>query len=221
MIFARRFGGANVTSLQERKSRFLMLISNEDKRAATVGKGIGGVLATFPERARNSITFDRGTEFMSYRSPPLPAWFCESTQSLAKGWRRECERPVASLLAVGERVGRSLTGRPDATGGEAQRGAAVSAIGHPPRRSLRHFQRSDGLNSVRGDPSGHWWRRWPRQFFLRRAPASRPSPPATRYAAAGLDPGPPRRGGSWCHRRTALSATVRRSGVPSEGDAWL
>ncbi len=77
VIFARRFGGANVTSLQERKSRFLMLISNEDKRAATVGKGIGGVLATFPERARNSITFDRGTEFMSYRSPPLPAWFCD------------------------------------------------------------------------------------------------------------------------------------------------
>jgi IS30 family transposase len=48
VVFARRSGGANLTSLQERKSRFLMLIGNEDKRAATVGKGIGGVLGALP-----------------------------------------------------------------------------------------------------------------------------------------------------------------------------
>ena len=37
----------------------LLLISNEDKRAAMVGKGIGGVLGTFSGRARHSCEFQR------------------------------------------------------------------------------------------------------------------------------------------------------------------
>jgi transposase, IS30 family len=85
VIFAHRFGGANVTSLQERKSRFLVLIGNEDKRAATVGKGIGGVLGALPESARHSITFDRGSEFLGYKSLPLTAWFCDPHSPWQKG----------------------------------------------------------------------------------------------------------------------------------------
>jgi IS30 family transposase len=50
----------------------LLLISNEDKRAAMVGKGIGGVLGTFSGRARHSITFDRGTEFMGFFPVVVP-----------------------------------------------------------------------------------------------------------------------------------------------------
>ena len=48
MIFARRLGSTNVTSLQERQSRFVMLISNDDKRASTITKGIDAQLAPLP-----------------------------------------------------------------------------------------------------------------------------------------------------------------------------
>ena len=85
MIFAHRNGRANVTSLQERTSRFLVLIGNADKRASTVGKAIGGALAALPDHARRSITFDRGTEFMTYRSLPVPAWFCDPHSPWQKG----------------------------------------------------------------------------------------------------------------------------------------
>jgi IS30 family transposase len=85
MIFARRFGNGNVTSMQERKSRYLILIRNDDKRASTVGKAIGNTLAALPHHARRSITFDRGTEFMGYGSLPLPAWFCDPHSPWQKG----------------------------------------------------------------------------------------------------------------------------------------
>ena len=61
VIFARRSGGGNVTSLQERQTRFVMLIGNDDKRAGTVTKGIATALEVLPGHARRSITFDRGT----------------------------------------------------------------------------------------------------------------------------------------------------------------
>jgi IS30 family transposase len=113
VIFARRFGGANVISSQERKSRFLMLISNEDKRAATVGKGIGGVLATFPESARHSITFDRGTEFMSYRALPVTAWFCDPHSPWQKGGVENANGRLRRYLplesACGDRSREALT----------------------------------------------------------------------------------------------------------------
>lgn len=85
MIFAHRNGWANVTSLLERKSRFLVLISNENKRAGIVGKAIGGTLAALPEQIRRSLTFDRGTEFMTYRSLPVPTWFCDPHSPWQKG----------------------------------------------------------------------------------------------------------------------------------------
>lgn len=85
VIFARRSGGGNVTSLQERLTRFLMLIGNDDKRAGTVTKGIATALEALPGHARRSITFDRGTEFLGYRSLPATAWFCDPHSPWQKG----------------------------------------------------------------------------------------------------------------------------------------
>lgn len=112
MIFARRLGGTNVTSLQERKSRFLVLVGNEDKRASTVGNGISGALAALPDHARRSITFDRGTEFVGYKSLPVPAWFCDPHSPWQKGGVENANGRVRRYLplesAVAERSGDAL-----------------------------------------------------------------------------------------------------------------
>lgn len=85
VIFARRSGGGNVTSLQERQTRFLILIGNDDKRVGTVTRGIGAALEALPGHARHSITFDRGTEFLGYRALPATAWFCDPHSPWQKG----------------------------------------------------------------------------------------------------------------------------------------
>jgi len=64
MIFARRLGSTNVTSLQERQSRFVMLISNDDKRASTITKGIDAQLAPLP------LSGALGVKRKSFRPPP-------------------------------------------------------------------------------------------------------------------------------------------------------
>jgi IS30 family transposase len=85
VIFARRLGGANVTSLQERQSRFVMLVGNDDKRASTVAKGIDAKLTPLPACARRSMTFDRGTEFLGYPGLATQVWFCDPHSPWQKG----------------------------------------------------------------------------------------------------------------------------------------
>ena len=55
-----------MTFMVERKSRFTVLLPNEDKRSTAVVAGIGEALRPLPEDARRTITFDRGTEFACY-----------------------------------------------------------------------------------------------------------------------------------------------------------
>lgn len=86
MIFARKRGKANVTSLQERQTRYLLLLGNEDRRSTGVMSRITDALAPLPGPARRSITFDRGTEFMgAWRSLPMPTWFCDPHSPWQKG----------------------------------------------------------------------------------------------------------------------------------------
>jgi len=85
VIFARRLGRANVTSLLERQSRYLVLLANEDRRSSPVAARIGVALDPLPAAARRTITFDRGTEFMAWRSLPAPAYFCDPHSPWQKG----------------------------------------------------------------------------------------------------------------------------------------
>ncbi len=68
VIFGKQSGKHNVTTLLERKSRYAVLLPNVDRRSATVIAGIEEILARFPPPARRTVTFDRGTEFLSYPS---------------------------------------------------------------------------------------------------------------------------------------------------------
>jgi transposase, IS30 family len=56
-----------VTTLVERKSRFLCLRKNERKSAPRIIEQIFNVIKSSPRKIWDSITFDQGPEFMSYR----------------------------------------------------------------------------------------------------------------------------------------------------------
>jgi len=89
MLFKQHFGQANVTSLVERVSRFAVLLKNKSKHTKPVMHKVTDALRSLPLIARRSITFDRGTEFVSW--PHLQseigtqAWFCDPSAPWQKG----------------------------------------------------------------------------------------------------------------------------------------
>ena len=89
LIFRRTHGQANVTSLVERRSRLTRLVPNHNRRSREVIGAIGQTLAELPPAARQSITFDRGSEFLGYdaltRSHGIEAYFCDPHAPWQKG----------------------------------------------------------------------------------------------------------------------------------------
>lgn len=89
VLFRQKFGPANVTTMIERTSRFLVVLKNAEKRTRPIMAQIATVLAPLPHHARRSITFDRGSEFIDW--PHLQAelgtrtWFCEAQSPWQKG----------------------------------------------------------------------------------------------------------------------------------------
>ncbi len=100
MVFKKRHGNWNVTSLIERISRFTVLLKNPDRRSIPIMKGIDQRFTALPQHARRSITFDRGSEFLgwSYLNDRLgvEAWFCDPKAPWQKGAvennNRRCRR---------------------------------------------------------------------------------------------------------------------------------
>ena len=66
-MFRKEFGKANVTSLVERVSRFAVVLKNPDRQSKPVMEGLVDSLSPLPAHARQSITFDRGTEFSAWQ----------------------------------------------------------------------------------------------------------------------------------------------------------
>ena len=89
LIFRRAHGQANVTSLVERKSRLVRLIANPDRRSRNVLGAIGEALRPLPATARQTITFDRGSEFLGYaeltQSHGIETYFCDPHSPWQKG----------------------------------------------------------------------------------------------------------------------------------------
>jgi len=81
MLFKHKLGQNNVTSLVERVSRFTVILKNPNKCTKPVMGKIMSAIKDLPLAARRSITFQRGTEFVSW--PHLQAeigtqtWFCD------------------------------------------------------------------------------------------------------------------------------------------------
>lgn len=91
-----------MTSLVERVSRFTGLLKNPNKRTKPVMGKIMKAVQDLPHLARISITFDRGTEFVSW--PHLQAktgmqtWFCNPASPWQKGTVENTNRRVRRWL---------------------------------------------------------------------------------------------------------------------------
>ncbi|AML52345.1 IS30 family transposase [Falsihalocynthiibacter arcticus] len=89
MLFKQTLGQTNVTTLVERVSRFTLILKNPNRRTKPVMGKIMKAIKDLPHVARRSITFDRGTEFVSW--PHLQAeigtltWFCDPSSPWQKG----------------------------------------------------------------------------------------------------------------------------------------
>src|ERR1017187_1698545 len=89
MIFDRIHGKVNLTSLIERRSRYTILAKNDNRRPVPVISTIRDRLKNLPPRWRQTITFDRGFEFMSYpllrRDLGMDSYFCDPQAPWQKG----------------------------------------------------------------------------------------------------------------------------------------
>jgi len=81
MMFRKEHGKVNMTSLVERVSRYAVVMRNEDRQSKPIMEALIQGLAPLPADARQSITFDCGTEFSArkYLKAGLGAvpWFCD------------------------------------------------------------------------------------------------------------------------------------------------
>jgi len=89
IIFKREDGKRNLTSLVERKTRFQVLLSNPDRKSADVMTKIIERLGPLPAHGRQTVTFDRGTEFMAwrmqYQNTGIRSYFCDTASPWQKG----------------------------------------------------------------------------------------------------------------------------------------
>jgi IS30 family transposase len=76
---------SNVTTLLERKSRYVELIYNPNKYSKTVIGNIDKRLSNMPLDLRKTITFDRGKEFAKYNDLDMDVYFCNPHSPWEKG----------------------------------------------------------------------------------------------------------------------------------------
>ena len=126
MIFRKEYGHANIATLVERKSRYTVLFRNNDRQSKPIMGRLINELSTLPYSARQSITFDRGFEFVSWRDLEagmgMKAWFCDpqapwqkgSVENMNKRVRRYLPRDT-DLLSLPHQFVRSICERLNAT----------------------------------------------------------------------------------------------------------
>ena len=89
MMFRKEHGKINVTSLVKRVSRYTVVMRNEDRQSKPIMEALIEGLAPLPADARQSITFDRGTEFSAWRKLKdgigADSWFCDPQAPWQKG----------------------------------------------------------------------------------------------------------------------------------------
>lgn len=119
MIFQKLHGEANVATVFERKSRFTVLFKNNDRQSRPIMDQLINVLSPLPRHARQSLTFDRSFEFVSWRKlkkgmgsevwlcDPSAPWHKGSVENMNRRIRRYLPRDTA-VLSVPEKSIRSL-----------------------------------------------------------------------------------------------------------------
>jgi len=89
LTFFKGNQSANIAVVIERKSRFAFLEKNDSKKSNNVICGIFNVLAQTPQKARKSITFDNGSEFVKHgllrKYLHMDTFFCDKHAPWQKG----------------------------------------------------------------------------------------------------------------------------------------
>jgi IS30 family transposase len=89
VMFRKKFGKANVTSLVECVSRLAVVLKNPDRQSKPIMDGLFDCLSSLPTHARQSITFNRGTEFSAWQGLKdgigIDPWFCDPRSPWQKG----------------------------------------------------------------------------------------------------------------------------------------
>jgi len=102
MIFRKEHGCANIATVVERKSRYVVLFRNNDRRSKPIMGQLIRHLAPLPAQARQSLTFDRGLEFVSWRELErgigTAAWFCDPQAPWQKGTVENTNKRVRRYL---------------------------------------------------------------------------------------------------------------------------
>jgi IS30 family transposase len=102
IIFQKIHGEANVATVVERTSRFTVLFKNNDRQSKPIMDRLINVLGSLPWHARQSLTFDRGFEFVSWRrlkqGMGTDAWFCDPSAPWQKGSVENMNRRVRRYL---------------------------------------------------------------------------------------------------------------------------
>lgn len=103
MIFQRDLGNANLTSLVERKSRYTVMIKNLSRHSRPIMDKIIETFSPLPAFARQSFTFDRGTEFAGFRALEdgigARSWFCDPSAPWQKGAVENANKRIPPLHA--------------------------------------------------------------------------------------------------------------------------
>lgn len=102
LIFERPLGHANVTTVVERKSRYTVLIKNPSRHSGPIMDKIIRAFSPLPAFARQSFTFDRGTEFAGFRALEdgigARSWFCDPSAPWQKGTVENANKRIRRYL---------------------------------------------------------------------------------------------------------------------------
>lgn len=89
LMFCKDNQSVSITTMVERKTRFVQLVKNSSKHSAVVIAGIFNKLRSLPGFARKTLTFDNGTEFTRHtflkRFMKIQTYFCDKHSPWQKG----------------------------------------------------------------------------------------------------------------------------------------
>lgn len=77
--------GQSVLVLHERNSRLTALVKTPTRKAKPTAKTLRSLLGPLPQRLKQSVTFDNGTEFAEHHSLGLATYFCDPHAPWQKG----------------------------------------------------------------------------------------------------------------------------------------
>jgi IS30 family transposase len=102
LIFERELGHANITSLVERTSRYTVLLKNQSRHSRPIMDKIITAFSPLPSFARQSFTFDRGTEFSGFRALEdgigARSWFCDPSAPWQKGGIENANKRIRRFM---------------------------------------------------------------------------------------------------------------------------